>query len=161
MKTLINKGFTLLEVMIALAILGISLLSLYVSEGNSLLMSGQADRATVASFLAQEQMVEWRLILEDEIEKNKFPDDKEESGQFEAPYSDYRWQRRVRKIEIPLALPDTEDGQKKAMFHMMKGVIDEISKSAREVQVRVYWGDEEDKDKQEEYKLTTHIVKLK
>lgn len=160
MKTHI-KGFTLLEVLIALAILGIALVSLYTAEGNSLLVSGQADRMTVASFLAEQQMTEWKLELEDEIAKSKFPDDKDESGQFDAPYSDYYWQRRVRKIEIPLALPETSDGTQKAMFKMMKGIIEQISKSAREVQVRVYWGDMEDKDKQEEYKLTTHIVKLK
>jgi len=39
-----------------------------------------------------------------------------------------------------------------------KNILDEISKSSREVRVRVYWGEFE--DEQEDYVLTTHIVKL-
>lgn len=152
-------GFTLLEILIALAILAISLTSLYVAQGNSLLMSGTADRYTVAAFLAEEQMTEWTLLLEDEIAHNQFPDDKDEQGEFEPPYTDYRFERSVRKIEIPLLLPESEDGSEQAIFKMMKTVLDDISKSAREVRVRVYWGETE--EEQEEFVLTSHIVKLK
>lgn len=155
-----ENGFTLLEVLIALAILAVSLVSLYVAQGNSLLVSGTADRLTVATFLAEQQMTEWQIALEAEMAKGELSDeDKEETGQFEEPYSDYRWERRFRKIEIPIVLPETDDGQQKQLFHLMKSLLDQIAKSAREIRVRVYWGDDE--DHQEDYTLTTHVVKLK
>ncbi len=154
-----RKGFTLLEVLIALAIMAVSLIAIYTAEGNSLLVSGTADRTTVASFLAQEQMVEWQIQLEQEINRNKFPDDREEAGVFEDPYSDYRYERRVRKVEIPFAAPDGEEtgGLPIAALKVIQGALEEVSKSSREVTVRVIWGEGED---EEDYTLTTHIVKL-
>lgn len=154
-----DRGFTLLEILIALAILAITLVALYVAQGNSLLISAESEFLTTASFLAEQQMTEWKIELEEDMSKNQFPDDKQEMGDFEEPHAAYHWERTLRKVEIPLVPPETDDAATQLIFGQMKTVLDEISKSTREVKVRVFWGETEDDS--QEYVLTTHIVKLK
>ena len=58
-----NKGFSLLEVMIALAIVAIALVSLLGLSNRSILVQDKIQRLTQATMLAQQLMsqVTWRL----------------------------------------------------------------------------------------------------
>jgi general secretion pathway protein I len=85
------SGFTLLEVMVAIAILGIALLGLLGLHHQSLQSVVRAQQATRASMLAQAVMTEAEL--------ERFPDLGLTSGDFEGwfpgEFPDFRWERDV------------------------------------------------------------------
>ena len=85
------RAFTLLEVMVAIAILGIALLGLLGLHHQSLQSVIRAQNATRASMLAQAVMTEAEL--------ERFPDLGITRGDFEASFPgefhDFRWQRAV------------------------------------------------------------------
>jgi general secretion pathway protein I len=85
------RGFTLLEVMVAIAILGIALLGLLGLHHQSMQSVIRAQQATRASMLAQAVMTEAEL--------ERFPELGRTSGNFEASFPgefpDFRWQREV------------------------------------------------------------------
>jgi general secretion pathway protein I len=95
----IARGFTLLEVMVAIAILGIALLGLLGLHHQSLQSVIRAQDMTRASMLAQAVMTEAEL--------ERFPDLGATRGDFQASfpgqYRDYRWERRV---EPSASFPD-------------------------------------------------------
>lgn len=62
-------GFTLLEVMVAVAILGITLVSIFSSEAGAIRMAGRARLLTTASLLARCKMGE----IEEEVMRTGFP----------------------------------------------------------------------------------------
>src|SRR5262245_19135816 len=96
-----SPGFTLLEIMIALVILSLSLLSLYGAMGNSLNASRMAEGTDQAVLLARQKMSETLMSLEEDIARGAFPDGKEESGTFEKPFENYRWSHKIAKVSIP------------------------------------------------------------
>ncbi len=169
-------GFTLVEIMIALAILAVGLVSLYTAQGNSLRASGSAERMQVASMLAREKMTEKMMEIEEGLAKGAFPDDKvEETGDFEGPFEDYRWEYTVRKVEIPIAGGEGEgaeaggegDGENSgsesnqapasAQANVAKIVSKKIAESVREINVRIIW---EDLGEEQSIKVTSHVSQL-
>jgi general secretion pathway protein I len=86
-----ERGFTLLEVMVAMAILGIALLGLLGLQHQSMQSVIRAQQSTRASMLAQ------AVMTEAEIER--FPDLGRSSGDFQAAFPgefpDFRWEREV------------------------------------------------------------------
>jgi general secretion pathway protein I len=85
------RAFTLIEVMVAIAILGIAMLGLLGLHHQSLQSVIRAQNATRASMLAQ------AVMTEAEIER--FPELGQSSGNFESSFPgefpDFRWERRV------------------------------------------------------------------
>jgi len=84
-------GFTLIEVMVAIAILGIALLGLLGLHHQSMQSIIRAEQATRAAMLAQAVMTEAEL--------ERYPDLGLTTGNFEASFPgqfrDFRWQRLV------------------------------------------------------------------
>jgi general secretion pathway protein I len=89
-----EKGFTLLEVMIAMAILAITLVVVFQSQSQSISMSGRTRFETTASFLAQSKMAE----IEAANPENVVSD----SGDFGDDFPDYSWRVDVTETEIEL-----------------------------------------------------------
>ena len=95
-----SSGFTLLEVMIAMAILAIALVAVFQSQSQSISMAGQARFATTASLLAQSKMAEVETMDPGEINAD--------SGDFGDDFPDYSWKvdvteaqvENVKKIEV-------------------------------------------------------------
>ncbi len=86
-----NCGFTLLEVIIAVAIIGSSLAILLGAVNKNLLMASQSKNITIASFLAQKKLGEIELI--------GLPDIGNQQGVFEeAP--DFSWYLSVQPYNI-------------------------------------------------------------
>lgn len=86
-----NRGFTLLEVIIAVAIIGSSLAILLGAVNKNLLMASQSKNITIASFLAQKKLGEIELI--------GLPDIGNQQGVFEeAP--DFSWYLSVQPYNI-------------------------------------------------------------
>jgi type II secretion system protein I len=85
------RAFTLLEVMVAIAILGIALLGLLGLHHQSLQSVIRAQQSTRASMLAQAVMTEAEL--------ERFPDLGRSNGDFESSFPgefpDFRWEREV------------------------------------------------------------------
>jgi len=95
-----SPGFTLLEVMLAMAILAIALVAVFQSQSQSISMAGQARFATTVSLLAQSKMAEVETMDPGEINAD--------SGDFGDDFPDYSWKvdlsetqvENVKKIEV-------------------------------------------------------------
>ncbi|MBE9504991.1 MAG: type II secretion system minor pseudopilin GspI [Proteobacteria bacterium] len=87
-----EKGFTLLEVMIAMSILAITLVVVFQSQSQSISMAGRARFETTAALLAQSKMAE----IEAANPENVVSD----SGNFGDDFPDYSWQVDVTETEI-------------------------------------------------------------
>ena len=83
-----RKGFTLLEVMIAMAILAISLVAVFRSQSQSVSMAGEARFLTTASLLAQGKMAEMEGMRPQELTNG--------NGGFGDDFSDYVWLVEVK-----------------------------------------------------------------
>ena len=103
-----RKGFTLLEVMVALAVLAIALTSIYKLQGRTILMSSKARFLTVAPHLAQSKLAE--------IERSEFNDISNDTGEFGPEYPRYTWKVSVEEVATEL----TEDRN----HHLLQILID-------------------------------------
>ena len=81
-----NKGFTLLEMMIALAIVAIALVSLLGLSNRSILVQERIQRLTRGTLLAQQ------LLSEEELTSGTARSWEPHEDVFEEPFSDFRWQ---------------------------------------------------------------------
>lgn len=91
-----SGGFSLLETMIALAIIGIALVTLLGLGNRSINISGRLQKITQATLLAQEKMTEIEL----RAQTGSFEPQNEE-GDFVPPFEIYRWYTEFE--DTPLA----------------------------------------------------------
>ncbi|MBW2558256.1 MAG: type II secretion system minor pseudopilin GspI [Deltaproteobacteria bacterium] len=92
MKILKKNGFTLLEVMIAMAILATTLVVVFQSQSQSISMANSARFETTAALLAQSKLAE--------IEAANSKDVTSDSGDFGDDFSDYSWQVDVTETDF-------------------------------------------------------------
>jgi general secretion pathway protein I len=95
-----ERGFTLLEVMIALAILAVALVAISDLNGGAVQMHAWSRRATEATLLLRGKM----LDLEDDLQKNGFSDfDDEKHGDFsDETAPGYAWSAEILKPDVQL-----------------------------------------------------------
>jgi general secretion pathway protein I len=87
-------GFTLLEVMVALAIIAFAVVTYVHSQNTSMALLNESTNVTVATLLAQGRMV----VLED----GNIPGALEREGVFDEPeYVSFRWKERVVSTPLP------------------------------------------------------------
>ena len=90
-----RDGFTLLEVMIAMAILAIALVAVYQSQSQSLSMASDSRFLTTASLLAQGRMAEIDAAAPLQMVNG--------NGDFGEAFPDYKWDVEIGDVEeIPL-----------------------------------------------------------
>src|SRR4051812_28428936 len=141
-----ESGFTLLETIIALAIMLVTLASIMAVESNSLMTSARAKQLNVVAMLARNEMSE----MEQKIEGKNFDEVKEEDGgAFDAPFEDYRWTSQIKEVTFPnlgmgsaQGAGGSEGGAAPVtdiVEHLTKLVTKYLSKSVREVNVTVFW----------------------
>jgi len=87
-----EQGFSLLEVMIALAVVAIALVALLGLQNRSLLMHGEVKHITQATLLG-------RALMNERIASGEVPLQPQEEA-FEEPFDTYRW--RIEREETPL-----------------------------------------------------------
>lgn len=85
-------GFTLLEVMIAMAILAIALVAVFQSQSQSISMENQAKFSTTAALLAQGKIAELEAADARDVRSGR--------GDFGDQFPDYAWEIDVRDSEM-------------------------------------------------------------
>jgi general secretion pathway protein I len=87
-------GFTLMEVMVALAILAIALTSIYRLHSQTLAMSFQARFYSLAPLLAQTKL--------SEVERQGLKQSADDSGDFGDSYPGYHWSVNIEEVSSDL-----------------------------------------------------------
>jgi prepilin-type N-terminal cleavage/methylation domain-containing protein len=149
-------GFTLLEIMVALAILSMSLVVLLEIVTNNVRATNHAKLTTAATFLARGKMID----VEDVILENGFStSDEAANGTFrDQGYPAFRWDYAIERVELPTDMTrkvqdqaqDKTQGAKDPMSMMsgflggmMSSFIEPIriglQESVRRVTVHVVW----------------------
>jgi general secretion pathway protein I len=96
-----DAGFTLLEVMIAIAILGISLVLTLELFGGALSSTSLSRHYTEATFLARHKLEE--LSLENQLAPGS------QQGDFGEEYAAYHWQAEISPYSIPQLAAVTDE----------------------------------------------------
>lgn len=96
-----DHGFTLLEVMIALAILAIALTSLFGSQSHSLSLAIEGKFNTAAAMLAREKLAEYRAAVIEPVSGE---------GDFGDAFPDFSWRAEVRDAGLDL-VNENREGQ--------------------------------------------------
>jgi len=87
-----GSGFTLLEVMIAIAIIAITLVAVFGSQSQSLSLANEAKFSTTAALLAQSKMAEIEVVNPEDLASD--------SGDFGEKFPNYHWNLTVRDISF-------------------------------------------------------------
>jgi type II secretion system protein I len=90
-----NRGFTILEAVVALAIVGLAGVSALEAVGGELRAADRAADAYVASALAQDRLAAITLLAPRDL--SALPDSLA-SGTFAAPFGAYRWTATVQPV---------------------------------------------------------------
>ncbi|PID71813.1 MAG: hypothetical protein CSB34_05340 [Desulfobulbus propionicus] len=96
-----NQGFTLLEVMIAVAVIAIALTTLLSSQSQSLSVVTEARFDAEAAMLARKKLTELRLEGFDELG--------DDNGLFEERFAGYGWKTEVTELtEDAINIPEVD-----------------------------------------------------
>ncbi len=140
-----RDGFTLLETMIAMAIMMVAFSSILMVQSSSINTSAKAKQMNVVAMLSRNLLIETEGL----IETKKFEEIRsEEKGQFPDPYQDYTWTREVKEVTLPdlsalFAPPEggaadpAAGGQSTELLGKL--VTNYLSKAVREVIVTITW----------------------
>jgi len=88
-----KRGFTLLEVIVAMAILGLALMAIFQLNAGAVAMHAYGKKLTVASLLARSKMTD---VEQDLYDKGFAADDEEKTGDFsDEGWSSFKWRARI------------------------------------------------------------------
>jgi len=141
-----ENGFTLLEVIIAMAIMAVAFGAILAVEQGSINASARAKQMNIVGMLAKNQMVETEFKFQgktfDEVKK-------EESGTFDKPYEDYRWKAVIKELHFPNigggaktsgdSSGANSEKNSEVTEVITKTITQFFSKAIREVTVTVFW----------------------
>jgi len=97
-----TRGFTLLEVMVAMGILALALTAIVGINGNSISSHDYAKRVTVATMLARSKMADLESQFNEEGFTSQF--DQKMVGDFsDEGWEDFRWEAEIIKPELDAA----------------------------------------------------------
>jgi len=112
-----EKGFTFLEIMVAVAILSIALVAALRTQSQSILIANESITNTNLLLLAKEKMAE--------IELDGFPEIGESEGTFEK-HPEFHWKVEVKEANINIE-PDNKESDKTDRVYKLRQVILTIS----------------------------------
>lgn len=139
-----DRGFTLLEFIIAFALIVVILSSVYITQGTRLSSSLRSKNVLIATNLAKNHMAEEELKLEglpfDRV-------DAKSEGKFEQPYDKFKWKQEVEKIDFSALtdvlvskMGDKEKEQNSMETEMVvKYFKDYLEKSVRRLTLTIEW----------------------
>jgi general secretion pathway protein I len=121
-----RAGFTLLEVMVSVAIIGIALVTLIGSQSQSISVATISRFETTASFLARQKMTELALTGLDDLQSTE--------GDFGEDFPEFRWQVEVRDLgEDDTGIKDVDELLKVVDLVISSGVDDRDHFAVREI----------------------------
>jgi general secretion pathway protein I len=150
-----GRGFTLIEVAVALTIFAMSMAVLLEAQISSLNNANKARNLTIASILARSKMIDIEQKLFDEgLTLNEVTED----GDFaEEGHADYKWKYSLTEIELDLSSltslcagfgggDDKKsdsgcEGMLSGLGAPLESLMDELSKSMRMAELTVSWPD--------------------
>jgi general secretion pathway protein I len=141
-----QDGFTLLEVIIALAIMVLAFAAILSVESGGISAAEKTHQINIVAMLARNRMIETEYDIEgktfDEVKK-------EDGGSFDPPFEDFRWTTEVKEVKFPaLNFGGAGSGDNKnagaqpvsdLVTLMTKLITNYLSKSVREVDVTIFW----------------------
>jgi len=134
-------GFTLLEVMVALVVLGVGLVTVIQLFSGALSSVERAFRHTQVAFLALEKLDE--VLADTELAPG------EGEGSFPEPFEDYRWRVSVAEVEEEAADEEAEEEK------TGKAEAKEVVARQLRVEVEVLWQMGDEAGRQGRFKLVT------
>ncbi|MBO9668442.1 MAG: type II secretion system protein [Bdellovibrio sp.] len=132
-----NKGFTLIETVLAMVILSTGLLLLVNSWGGSFLFTRKAQQATEVAALLERKMAEIEIQYSGKP-LDSIPEEQEDD--FGDQYSQYSWKMESKEFEVPdisATLTAKEGGADELSLMMMKTLTQHLSKTIKEVKVTI------------------------
>jgi general secretion pathway protein I len=96
-----RSGFTLLEIMVAISLIAIVLVSIYKLHAQTIRMNMDAKFYATAPFLAQKKLAETELASPADVT--------DDSGTFDGEFSDYTWRIAVEDMESEVLGSTAED----------------------------------------------------
>ncbi len=163
-----TAGFTVIEVVFALAIMTLAFSSILAVESGSINATTRAKQMNIVGMLAKNQMVE----TEYKIQGKRFDELQDEhSGTFEAPYQDYRWKTMVKELSFPnlagMGGGKPEDGKSSSNApqggaapgadQVTQIISTYFSKALREITVSILW---KQGTKEQSFSISTFWVDL-
>ena len=170
-----HHGFTLLEVMIALAILSVSLMVIVRSQGQTVMLKTQEEQILVATHLVRTKMVDLEIQFEQDGWSSM---EEEECGDFKDDFDDlfdrFEWCYVLEKVElsIPGGLfggmfgegegEGESAGMGTADLASSMGIdlgtaMEQLSEGLRQLKVEVKWKEGGD---EQSIGISTHLVNL-
>jgi prepilin-type N-terminal cleavage/methylation domain-containing protein len=136
-----QAGFTLLEVMIAFALLAVILSSVFITQGTTTSSSRRAHGTLVATSLARNFIAE-QEVKYDGATLEQLP--KEEHGNFEAPNQDFKWTIKYEEVDFNtladmMAKKTEGQDQDPNTGTVVKLFLDYLKKSVRRMTLTVEW----------------------
>lgn len=101
---LVRGGFTFLEVLVALTLVAVVLLSIHKLNAQSILLGSETEFHAVASLLAQEKIADIETVLPDLPSSRK--------GDFGDAFPNYRWEIELEAVSSDLLGEVAEDLQR-------------------------------------------------
>ena len=92
-----QQAFTLLEIMVALAIVGVAMVALLSLGNRSIGVHDRLQHLTQATLLAQQKMAESEL----EASRDGVAQLTDSSGAFIEPFTDYHWRIAISRTPLP------------------------------------------------------------
>lgn len=132
------KGFTLMEVLIALMIVAGGIVALNIGWGNSFLMIRKSTMKYNAATLLERKMAEFEAKFKAKP-FNEIPESEE--GDFENDFPQYRWTMESRDLELPDLTPllvAQEEQADEMLISMMKQMTEYLNKVIKEVKVSIF-----------------------
>jgi len=151
-----SRGFTLLETLIALAIMAGGLTLLVTSWSGSFMRLKKTQSAFEMAMLLEQKMGEIEFEYRGKS-LDSIPDD--DTGEFEEGYPDYTWELKSKKLEFPdlSTLMTSESGGADQMtLTVMKQLVETINKSVKEVTVTLIY--KKNPKKPIKHSVTTYFV---
>lgn len=155
-----ERGYSLLEVIIAMTIMTVAFASILSSQSGSLITSIKTKEMNIAGWLAHQKMIETEHIYEGRA-FSELPELASPKA-FDAPFERFTWTREFKEVAFPDLLQSAggdkpQAGVPETARVLSKNLSTFFNKNVREVIVTVRW---KRKDTEQKLEIVTYFVDL-